>query len=190
MTTHFISTPALACYERLAVAPPGCLLPRMAAVFAWCIAGLLGAGVKRRLVNQDGDGPPPVVEPGSVPQRRQRSDARPMRMSTNTHPALAREERNINQLRLPATLGIAQQTLARCEGGRLRLPASLLPVLAQELQRPGEDLLGQPSQAKARAERGPVSALARHIGRINVLPKTQQKFVMQMIETVLAQQGR
>jgi hypothetical protein len=27
-------------------------------------------------------------------------------------------------------------------------------------------------------------------GRISALPKTQQKFVMQMIETVLAQQGR
>jgi hypothetical protein len=26
--------------------------------------------------------------------------------------------------------------------------------------------------------------------RISALPKTQQKFVMQMIETVLAQQGR
>ena len=32
--------------------------------------------------------------------------------------------------------------------------------------------------------------LARHMGRINALPKTQQKFVMQMIDTVLAQQGR
>ena len=107
-----------------------------------------------------------------------------------TRIALARKEHNITQVQLAATLGIAQQTLAHYEGGRLRLPASLLPALAQELQLPVEDLLGQPSVAKARAKRGPVPALARHMERISELPKTQQRFVIQMIETVLAQQGR
>ena len=127
-------------------------------------------------------------------------------MSTTTHPTLAvnikdesffkelgtriaqaRKERNITQVQLAATLGIAQQTLAHYEGGRLRLPASLLPVLAQELQLPVEALLGQPSQAKAHTKRGPVPALARHMERISALPKTQQKFVLQMIEMALAQ---
>ena len=130
-------------------------------------------------------------------------------MSTTTHPtlavnikdesffkelgsriALARKERNITQVQLAATLGIAQQTLAHYEGGRLRLPASLLPTLAQELQLPVEDLLGQPSATKARAKRGPVPALAQHMERISALPKPQQKFVIQMIEMALAQQGR
>ncbi len=106
-----------------------------------------------------------------------------------TRIAQARKERNITQVQLAATLGIAQQTLAHYGGGRLRLPASLPPRLAQELQLPVEDLLGQPGQAKARAKRGPVPALARHTERISALPKTQQKFVIQMIETVLAQQG-
>ena len=107
-----------------------------------------------------------------------------------TRVALARKERNITQVQLAATLGIAQQTLAHYEGGRLRLPASLLSVLAQELQLPVEALLGQPSTAKAAAKRGPAPKLAQHMERISALPKTQQKFVMQMIETVLAQQGR
>jgi transcriptional regulator with XRE-family HTH domain len=130
-------------------------------------------------------------------------------MSTTTHPTLAvnikdesffkdlgsriaqaRKERNITQVQLAATLGIAQQTLAHYEGGRLRLPASLLPTLAQELQLPVEDLLGQPSATKARAKRGPVPALAQHMERISALPKPQQKFVIQMIEMALAQQGR
>ena len=35
-----------------------------------------------------------------------------------------------------------------------------------------------------------VPPLARHMGRINAPPKTQQKFMMQLIDTVLAQQGR
>jgi transcriptional regulator with XRE-family HTH domain len=132
-----------------------------------------------------------------------------MLMNTITHPTLAvnikdesffkdlgmrvaqaRKERNITQVQLAATLGIAQQTLAHYEGGRLRLPASLLPALAQELQLPVEALLGQPSTAKAAAKRGPAPKLAQHMERISALPKTQQKFVMQMIETVLAQQGR
>jgi transcriptional regulator with XRE-family HTH domain len=131
-----------------------------------------------------------------------------MLMSTNTHPllavnikdesffkdlgariALARKERNITQVQLAATLGIAQQTLAHYEGGRLRLPASLLPALAQELQLPVEELLGQPS-TKTAAKRGPAPKLAQHMERISALPRTQQKFVLQMIETVLAQQGR
>ena len=132
-----------------------------------------------------------------------------MLMNTITHPPLAvnikdesffkdlgmrvaqaRKERNITQVQLAATLGIAQQTLAHYEGGRLRLPASLLPALAQELQLPVEALLGQPSTAKAAVKRGPAPKLAQHMERISALPKTQQKFVMQMIETVLAQQGR
>jgi transcriptional regulator with XRE-family HTH domain len=130
-------------------------------------------------------------------------------MSTTTHPTLAvnikdesffkdlgsriaqaRKERNITQVQLAATLGIAQQTLAHYEGGRLRLPASLLPTLAQELQLPVEDLLGQPNATKARAKREPAPALAHHMERISALPKPQQKFVIQVIESVLAQQGR
>jgi transcriptional regulator with XRE-family HTH domain len=107
-----------------------------------------------------------------------------------TRVALARKERNITQVQLAATLGIAQQTLAHYEGGRLRLPASLLPVLAQELQLPVEAPLGQPSTTKAATKRGPAPKLAQHMERISALPKKQQKFVMQMIETVLAQQGR
>ena len=132
-----------------------------------------------------------------------------MPMTTITHPTLAvnikdesffkdlgmrvaqaRNERNITQVQLATTLGIAQQTLAHYEGGRLRLPASLLPALAQELQLSVEALLGQPSTAEAEAKRGPRPKLAQHMERISALPKTQQKFAMRMIETVLAQQGR
>jgi hypothetical protein len=91
-------------------------------------------------------------------------------------------------VQLATTLGIAQETPAHCEGGRVR--ASLLPALAQELRLPAEALLGQPSSAKAAAKRGPAPELARHMERISSRPRTQQKFVLQMIETDLAQQGR
>jgi len=103
--------------------------------------------------------------------------------------AQARKEHNITQVQLAATLGIAQQTLAHYEGGRLRLPASLLPALSHELQTPLEELLGQPASAKAPAKRGPAPKLLQHMERISALPRQQQKFVLQVIESVLAQAG-
>jgi transcriptional regulator with XRE-family HTH domain len=104
--------------------------------------------------------------------------------------AEARKERNITQVQLSATLGIAQQTLAHYEGGRLRLPASLLPTLAQELQVPVENLLGQPVKSKAPPKRGPAPRLQQHLERISALPKPRQRAVMDVIEAMLAQQGR
>lgn len=106
--------------------------------------------------------------------------------------AQARKERNITQVQLCATLGIAQQTLAHYEGGRLRLPSSLLPALAQELQVGVESLLGQPSAAKTKApvKRGPASQLQRQVDRIAQLPRAKQRFVIEMLDTVLAQASR
>lgn len=101
--------------------------------------------------------------------------------------AQGRKERSITQVQLAATLGIAQQTLAHYEGGRLRLPASLLPTLAQELQVPVEQLLGQPPGARAPARRGPAPKLQQHLERISALPKPRQRAVMDVIEAMLAQ---
>ena len=102
--------------------------------------------------------------------------------------AQTRKDRDITQVQLAASLGVAQQTLAHYEGGRLRLPASLLPTLAQELQMPLDFLLGQPA-AKAPGKRGPAPKLQQQMERIHALPKAQQKFVIQVIESVLAQAG-
>ena len=40
------------------------------------------------------------------------------------------------------------------------------------------------------AKRGPVPKLQQQIERISQLPRTQQQFVIRMIDTVLAQQTR
>ena len=105
--------------------------------------------------------------------------------------AAARKQRSITQVQLAATLGIAQQTLAHYEGGRLRLPASLLPTLAQALGVTVEELLGQTRTAGARAgngKRGPASRLEQQVARIAQLPRARQRFVMQMLDAALAQQ--
>ena len=104
--------------------------------------------------------------------------------------AQARKELSITQVQLAATLGIAQQTLAHYEGGRLRLPASLISPLAKELHDSVEALLGQPDAPAPAGKRGPVSQLQQQVNRISQLPRAKQRFVMEMLDTVLAQASR
>lgn len=42
----------------------------------------------------------------------------------------------------------------------------------------------------AARKRGPAPKLMQHVERISALPKTQQRTVMNVIEAMLAQQGR
>ena len=101
--------------------------------------------------------------------------------------AQLRHDQNLTQVQLAEALGISQQMVASYEVGRRRIPVSMLQALAQALSVDIDGLLGD--AAKARAKRGPAPVLARHMQRISALPKTQQKFVIQVIESVLAQAG-
>lgn len=77
--------------------------------------------------------------------------------------AQGRKAQGFTQESLAAELGIAQQTLAHYEVGRLRVPASMLPTLARLLALPVEELLGvKPAPAK----RSPVPRLQQHLERI------------------------
>ena len=102
--------------------------------------------------------------------------------------AQLRKHQNLTQVQLAEALGMSQQMVASYEVGRRRIPVSMLHSLAQALSVDIDGLLGD--AAKARIKRGPAPVLARHMERINALPKTQQKFVIQVLESVLAQQGR
>lgn len=102
--------------------------------------------------------------------------------------AQTRKERGITQVRLSSSLGIAQQTLAHYEGGKLRLPISLLPALATALDTNVQELIGQPNvKLTTTAKRGPASKLEQQVQQIAQLPRTQQRFVSQMLDTILAQ---
>ncbi len=103
--------------------------------------------------------------------------------------AAARKARGLTQIQLAEQLEIAQQTLAHYEVGRLRLPTSMLPLLAESLSVPVEQLLGQPA-ARSAGKRAPASRLAQQVERIGQLPMAKQRFVMEMLDTVLAQAGR
>ena len=99
--------------------------------------------------------------------------------------AQARKDQGLTQQELADQLGLAQQTFAHYEMGRVRFPASILPLLAQILSMAPEELLGL--DEKPKAKRGPTPKLQQQIERINQLPKAKQRFVMEMIDTVIAQ---
>ena len=50
-----------------------------------------------------------------------------------------------------------------------------------------DELINHGEHARQRSKYGAVSQLQRSIERISELPKTKQKFVIEMLETVLAQ---
>jgi transcriptional regulator with XRE-family HTH domain len=101
--------------------------------------------------------------------------------------ASARKAQNITQQQLADRLGIAQQTYAQYEVGRSRIPASMLPQLAEDLSMTLDELMGQ--NERLRGKPGPIPKLQKQIERISQLPKTKQRFVMEMLDTVIAQAG-
>lgn len=101
--------------------------------------------------------------------------------------AQLRKDQNFTQQQLADELGVNQQVIASYEIGRRRVPVSALPGLAKALAVPIETLLGA---AYGTAKRGPAPKLQRQLERVSQLPKSQQRFVEQMLETVLAQAAR
>jgi transcriptional regulator with XRE-family HTH domain len=99
-----------------------------------------------------------------------------------------RKAQNITQVEMAYTLGVSQQTINSYEVGRRRIPVSALTTLARSLGVSLEELLGD--DAGAVKKRGPAPKLRQQIERIQQLPRTQQRFVMQMLDTVIAQASR
>ena len=96
--------------------------------------------------------------------------------------ATARNAQHMTQVQLAEALGVAQQTLNSYEAGTRRVPVSMLPELATILAISIEELIGVPIPS---GKRGPQPRLLQQIERIQRLPRQQQRFVMQMIDTAL-----
>lgn len=97
-----------------------------------------------------------------------------------------RKAQNLTQQQLAEILGISQQTMAHYEVGRLRVAVAMLPVLANAFVSL-EELLGEQT-ATNQSKRGPIPKLQRQIEQVSLLPRTKQKFVMDMLDTVINQQ--
>lgn len=100
--------------------------------------------------------------------------------------ARLRKEQNLTQVQLAKLLGISQQLMAAHEAGQRKIPTSILPRLAKLFGVSFEELLGVKSPP---AKRGPTPALQRQVEQIRQLPRTKQRFVMEMLDTVIKQQG-
>lgn len=100
--------------------------------------------------------------------------------------AQRRKEVGLTQVQMAEVLKISQQTYASYEVGRYRFPVSMLPTLAHTLAMDMETLLGA---TKTQSKRGPVPKYQHHIERISRLSKPQQRIVIQVLESLLAQQG-
>jgi transcriptional regulator with XRE-family HTH domain len=88
---------------------------------------------------------------------------------------------------LAERLGVSQQAVTAYESGQRRVPISMLPLLADTLGVTVEELIGTP--VRRTGKRRPAPKLQQQLERITALPKAQQRFVMQMLDTVLQQQG-
>ena len=101
--------------------------------------------------------------------------------------AQARKDADLTQVQLAERLGIPQPQLASYEVGRRRVPVSLLPRLARALAMPIETLIADDGPPPPPPRRGPVSRLQQQVDAIAQLPRAKKKFVVEMLDTVLAQ---
>jgi len=98
-----------------------------------------------------------------------------------------RKARGLTQAQLAERLDVGQQHVASFEVGRRRVPVSQLSPLADALGVSIEELLGTQPKAK---RRGPPPKLERHLQRIAQLPKARQRFVLEVLDSVLQQAAR
>jgi len=78
--------------------------------------------------------------------------------------------------------------MAHYEGGRLRVAVAMLPPLAKALAVTFDELMGEPVNKKnGKSKRGPAPVLQRQIEQVSKLPRSKQKFVIDMLDTVIQQ---
>lgn len=100
--------------------------------------------------------------------------------------ARLRKAAGLTQSELGEALELDQTAIASYEVGRRRVPLSLLPQLALSLRVSIAELIDEP---KPSGKRGPTPKLQRQIEQVSQLPKAKQKFVSEMLETVLQTTG-
>ncbi len=99
-----------------------------------------------------------------------------------------RKEQGLSQQSVADTLGLAQQSYAHYEVGRVRMPVWMLPQIAQLFGVSADELIGV--HKNGTGKRGPAPQLQQKIERLTRLPKAKQKVVMEMLDGVLSQASR
>ncbi len=100
--------------------------------------------------------------------------------------ASLRKECDLTQAQLGELIGVSQQQVVSFEKGRRKVPASALPKLSTALGVAIEKLIGVESMP---GKRGPSPKLQRQLEQLQKLPRSKQRFVTEMLDTVLQQAG-
>lgn len=80
------------------------------------------------------------------------------------------------------------ETITACEVGRQRIQVCSLLLIPKTLGVAVEEIVGE--EPKAAAKSGPALKLQQQMDRIEKLPEAQQRFVTQVIDSVIAQASR
>ncbi len=99
--------------------------------------------------------------------------------------AATRKEHGLTQVQMAEQSACSQQLIAAYEAGRLNIPVWRLLNIAEALGVQVDDLLKVPGNGGTR-KRGPASKLDRLTERITKLPRSRQRFVVEMIEDAVA----
>ena len=113
-------------------------------------------------------------------------DERAFFVQLGTHIAELRKQNGITQVQLAQALDVSQQTVTSYEVARRRVPVSALPILADLFDISVDELLGN-KNSQTITKRGPISKLQKQLERVSTLPRSKQKFVIEMIDTVIQQ---
>jgi transcriptional regulator with XRE-family HTH domain len=113
-------------------------------------------------------------------------DERAFFVQLGTHIADLRKQFGITQIQLANRLDVSQQTINSYEVARRRVPVSALPTLANVFQISIDELLGGANNQTG-SKRGPTPKLQKQLERVSTLPRSKQKFVSEMIDTVIQQ---
>ena len=127
----------------------------------------------------------------TVMPRKSRLKLPPLKLGKETvgqRLARLRKERGYTQIELAERMGIIQGLISDYERDKLRLHAEMVTRFAQALEVSADVILGL-DQKKSNGQK-PSLRILRRLNRIEDLPPTQQKTLLQTIDTFLKASGK
>jgi len=98
--------------------------------------------------------------------------------------AAHRKQQGLSQAQLAELVDCSQQMIGDYETGRRRIPACNLASIAEALHVSTAELLE--GAERPQAKRGPASRLEQLAAQAATLPRTRQRFVIEMLENAVA----
>lgn len=113
------------------------------------------------------------------------TDAKTLAEQIGRRLARLRKAQGMTQLELASSVRLSQQLIAEYEAGRKNIPVWRLINMAEAMGIEPRLLIEGDENHKAYGRRGPPSKLQRQVERIERLPPSQQKSIMQVLDMAL-----